>query len=252
MFNWNIRNHRNWNYNTYSNCTPLFKPFDKMLGTFYLYQNIFATTVTASDQYMSIQLLEGKSLADKSFEFVLDWNTRALKITSWTISLTVFGIGSNLILNTIYWELPEFLSNKHFNANNGMHFPSWFQRSNLLDFDHMSFWFSLINCWLKKYFASVPSLRKEFLSNKYFNATKLIPKFKLFRLWSHEHLVLFHQEYFAGSLSKKLLHRFKKYTKIIETFLEALCPLDCWIFLLANKHSKKPVKFSKKSVDLGL
>ena len=48
------------------------KPFDKMLGTFYLYQNIFATTVTASDQYMSIQLLEGKSLADKSFEFVLD------------------------------------------------------------------------------------------------------------------------------------------------------------------------------------
>ena len=49
---------------------PLFKPFDIMLGTFYLYQNIFATTVTASDQYMSIQLLEGKSLADKSFEFV--------------------------------------------------------------------------------------------------------------------------------------------------------------------------------------
>ena len=183
MFNWNIRNHRNWNYNTYSNCTLLFKPFDKMLGTFYLYQNIFATTVTASDQYMSIQLLEGKSLAHKSFEFVLDWNTRALKITSWTISLTVFGIGSNLILNTIYWELPEFLSNKHFNANNGMHFPSWFQRSNLLDFDHMSFWFSLINCWLKKYFASVPSLRKEFLSNKYFNATKLIPKFKLFSIW---------------------------------------------------------------------
>ena len=43
-----------------------------MLGTFYLYQNIFATTVTASDQYMSIQLLEGKSLADKSFEFVLN------------------------------------------------------------------------------------------------------------------------------------------------------------------------------------